>query len=168
MIAHTKSFPRTVFTWLPHHKTDLLKINWYCIQKVNLWRCLNNESENNAGLMVRNTKVSSNSSFWLFRVYIKKNLTSVLCYCRTVDLGSIQQLGYSAVLVIYKGNFKFGLWLSNCPFLKCTIFFFNYLPIFFSEVLCVAKFVYIKKKKNTQKMVEHDNLGYEEFNSLTF
>lgn len=47
------------------------------------------------------------------------------------------------------------------------IFFFNYLPIFFSEVLCVAKFVYIKKK-TTQKMVERDNLGYEEFNSLTF
>lgn len=146
MIAHTKSFPRTVFTWLPHHKTDLLKINWYCIQKVNLWRCLNNESENNAGLMVRNTKVSSNSSFWLFRVYIKKNLTSVLCYCRTVDLGSIQQLGYSAVLVIYKGNFKFGLWLSNCPFLKCTIFFLI-ICLYFSVKCSVWQNLCIYKKK---------------------
>lgn len=77
----------------------------------------------------------------------------MLCYRPAVELGSVHYLGYIAVLAIYKGNLEFDLWLSSCLFLNCTFFFFfNYLPIIFSEVFCVAKLVY-------QKSVEHSSLG---------
>lgn len=63
------------------------------------------------------TVASDFSGFTLKRVS-DRNISALLpC---TVELGSIQQLGYIA-LVTYKGNLEFDLLPSNCPFLPAKI-----------------------------------------------